>query len=198
MAMDLTVTGLPDLRRPARLHGGLGGGDRHDDAADPRQPTDRPPPASRPGSSASAFQLTNFIRDVAEDLERGRVYLPEEDLDRFGRDPRGPGCAAARDGATAPAVRDLIAYEVGRARGALRRRGRRAHRCSRPASQACIRAAYLLYGGILDEVAAQGYDVFGRRAVVPNARRLAVAARALVTPAGTPVTVPGPGAPVPG
>ena len=36
----------------------------------------------------NAFQLTNFLRDVAEDLDRGRVYLPQEDLDRFGADPR--------------------------------------------------------------------------------------------------------------
>ena len=35
-----------------------------------------------------AFQLTNFIRDVGEDLERGRIYLPEEDLDRFGVTPQ--------------------------------------------------------------------------------------------------------------
>ncbi|MGA3486560.1 phytoene/squalene synthase family protein [Micromonosporaceae bacterium DT55] len=143
-----------------------------------------------------AFQLTNFIRDVAEDLERERVYLPEEDLDRFGL-TAADLFAAARDGATPPAVRDLIAYEVGRARSHYAAAAAGVTLLT-PASQACIRTAYLLYGGILDEVAAQGYDVFGRRAVVPNARRLAVAARALVTPAGTPVTVPGPGAPVPG
>ncbi|GAB3818746.1 hypothetical protein GCM10027605_71850 [Micromonospora zhanjiangensis] len=61
-----------------------------------------------------------------------------------------------------------------------------------PASQACMRTAYALYGGILDEVAAADYDVFVRRAVVPRARRAAVAGRALVTPTGTPVVVPGP------
>ena len=38
----------------------------------------------------NAFQLTNFLRDVAEDLDRGRVYLPQEDLDRFGADPHSP------------------------------------------------------------------------------------------------------------
>lgn len=61
-----------------------------------------------------------------------------------------------------------------------------------PASQACMRTAYALYGGILDEVAAQGYDVFARRALVPQRRRMAVAARALLTSAGTPVAIPGP------
>jgi phytoene synthase len=43
------------------------------------------PPARALGM---AFQLTNFLRDVGEDLHRGRVYLPEEDLRRFGADPR--------------------------------------------------------------------------------------------------------------
>ena len=61
-----------------------------------------------------------------------------------------------------------------------------------PASQACMRTAYALYGGILDEVAAQDYDVFVRRALVPQRRRLAVAARALLSPTGTPVVIPGP------
>lgn len=55
-----------------------------------------------------------------------------------------------------------------------------------------MRTAYALYGGILDEVAAQDYDVFVRRALVPQRRRMAVAARSLLTPTGTPVVVPGP------
>jgi phytoene synthase len=61
-----------------------------------------------------------------------------------------------------------------------------------PASQACIRTAYHLYGGILDEVAAAGYDVFVRRAVVPTGKRIRVALRSLLTLPGTPATVPGP------
>ncbi|MGS2613912.1 phytoene/squalene synthase family protein [Micromonospora sp. LZ34] len=137
-----------------------------------------------------AFQLTNFVRDVGEDLDRGRTYLPDEDLDRFGVTRRDLVEARARGRAT-PRIRELVAYEVDRAR---------AHYAAAapgitllaPGSQACMRTAYALYGGILDEVAAQGYDVFARRAVVPRRRRLAVAARALRTPAGTPVVVPGP------
>jgi 15-cis-phytoene synthase len=49
-----------------------------------------------------------------------------------------------------------------------------------PGSRACIRTAYHLYGGILDEIVRAGHDVFARRATVPNHRRLAVAARCLV------------------
>ncbi|MGW0501930.1 phytoene/squalene synthase family protein [Micromonospora sp. NPDC003241] len=137
-----------------------------------------------------AFQLTNFIRDVAEDLDRGRTYLPEEDLETFGV-TREDLLACRAAGRTIEPVRELIRHEVGRAQthyaaaapGVL---------LLDPASQACIRTAYALYGGILDEVAAQDYDVFVRRATVPRRRRMAVASRALLTPAGTPVELPGP------
>jgi phytoene synthase len=126
-----------------------------------------------------AFQLTNFIRDVAEDLDRGRVYLPREDLERFGLTPEDlkPGN---------PKVKALIAYEVSRAREhyALAAPG---IPLLDPASQACMRTAYLLYGGILDEVVAADHDVFTRRATVPNSRRAAVAVRSLLTRPGTPV-----------
>ncbi|SCL58906.1 phytoene synthase [Micromonospora citrea] len=137
-----------------------------------------------------AFQLTNFIRDVAEDLDRGRTYLPDDDLALFGVTREELVEARARGRAT-PRIRELIAYEVSRAQ---------AHYAAAapgitllaPASQACMRTAYALYGGILDEVAAQDYDVFAGRALVPRRRRLAVAARALLTPPGTPVVIPGP------
>jgi phytoene synthase len=126
-----------------------------------------------------AFQLTNFIRDVAEDLDRGRVYLPREDLIRF-------GLTAADLKPGNPKVNPLIRYEVGRARQ---------HYAAaapgipllEPASQACMRTAFRLYGGILDEVEAAGYDVFARRATVPHHRRAAVAVRSLLTRPGTPV-----------
>ncbi|MFR9777245.1 phytoene/squalene synthase family protein [Micromonospora sp. MS34] len=137
-----------------------------------------------------AFQLTNFIRDVAEDLDRGRTYLPDEDLARFDV-TREDLLAAKAAGRTTPGIRDLIEYEVTRAQAHYLAAAPGIPLLS-PASQACMRTAYALYGGILDEVAAQGYDVFARRARVPGRKRTVVAARALLTPAGTPVTVPGP------
>jgi phytoene synthase len=131
-----------------------------------------------------AFQLTNFIRDVAEDLDRGRVYLPLADLDRFGL-RRADLAAAARCGTADRRVRELVRFEVARARGH--------YDAAAPgipllaaSSQACIRSAYHLYAAILDEVAAAGHDVFGRRAVVPRRRRLRVALGSLLTPPGTP------------
>ncbi|MEV4845181.1 phytoene/squalene synthase family protein [Micromonospora matsumotoense] len=137
-----------------------------------------------------AFQLTNFIRDVAEDLDRGRTYLPDEDLAKFNVTPEDLRAAQAA-GRSTDRIRDLIEYEVTRAQ---------AHYAAAapgitllaPASQACMRTAYALYGGILDEVAAQDYDVFAQRAVVPQRRRLTVATKALLTRTGTPVVVPGP------
>lgn len=121
-----------------------------------------------------AFQLTNFIRDVAEDLALGRLYLPLADLDAFGVTRADLQAAAAGRPPTA-AIRDLIAYECERAREhyALAEPG---IDLLAPGSRACIRTARVLYGGILDEVARAGYDVFAGRATVPNRRRVAVAA----------------------
>ena len=178
MAMDLTVTSYPTyddlldyMEGSAAVIGTmmlpiLG-------AADPVAARE---PARQLGL---AFQLTNFIRDVAEDLDRGRVYLPLEDLDRFGLAPTDlrPGN---------PETKPLIAYEVSRARRhyALAAPG---IPLLEPASQACMRTAFRLYGGILDEVEAAGYDVFIRRATVPSSRRASVAVRSLLTRPGTPV-----------
>ncbi|MBO3744125.1 phytoene/squalene synthase family protein [Actinoplanes flavus] len=128
-----------------------------------------------------AFQLTNFIRDVAEDLERGRVYLPEEHLDEFGVTRR-----TLRDGVATPAVKALIKAEVARAREHYAQAAPGIPLLE-PTSQACMRTAFQLYGGILDEIEAIDYDVFGRRATVPHHRRAAVAVRSLLTRPGTPV-----------
>ena len=133
-----------------------------------------------------AFQLTNFIRDVAEDLDRGRTYLPDEHLAEFGV-TRADLFAAHAAGRSTPQIKALIRAEVARADE---------HYAAAapgiplllPGSQACMRTAYELYGGILDEVAAEDYDVFTRRATVPNQRRAAVVARSLLTRPGTPTT----------
>ncbi|WFF02341.1 phytoene/squalene synthase family protein [Micromonospora sp. WMMD964] len=189
MAMDLTVTAYPTydhlldyMEGSAAVIGTM---------MLPILGSSDPAAAREPARQLGfAFQLTNFIRDVAEDLDRGRTYLPDEDLAKFGVTRDELAEASARGRGTQK-TRELIEYEVTRAQ---------AHYAAAapgitmlaPASQACMRTAYALYGGILDEVAAQGYDVFTRRALVPQRRRMAVAARALLTPTGTPVTIPGP------
>ena len=128
-----------------------------------------------------AFQLTNFIRDVGDDLLRGRIYLPLKDLARFGLTPTELGYGRA----TGP-VRELLAFEVARAREHYARAAPGIALLA-PSSQACIRTAYRLYGAILDEVVRAGYDVFTRRAIVPTWRRLAVATASLLSPPGRPV-----------
>ncbi|GAA1885487.1 phytoene/squalene synthase family protein [Asanoa iriomotensis] len=135
-----------------------------------------------------AFQLTNFIRDVGEDLYRGRTYLPDEDLDRFGVTRADLAGAVTRRAAT-PKIRSLIAYEVERAHLHYAAAAPGVAMLA-PGSRSCIRAAYTLYGGILDEVVAADYDVFVRRATVPNHRRAAVAARALLAGPHAPLVVP--------
>ena len=121
-----------------------------------------------------AFQLTNFLRDVGEDWDRGRIYLPMEDLERFGVTEAD----FARQRVT-PAVRRLLAFEATRTRG-LYRRAELGWGMLEPRSQMCIRIAHRLYGEILDRIEAADWQVFTYRASVPARRKVAVATRELV------------------
>jgi phytoene synthase len=121
-----------------------------------------------------AFQLANFIRDVGEDLQRGRVYLPMEDLDRFG--VRVQDLAA---GVVTPQVRALLDFEIARARE-LYRFAAEGVTLVRPESRPCLQTAIRLYGAILEEVERAGHQVLTARVSVPNRRRAAVALPALV------------------
>ncbi len=114
----------------------------------------------------TAFQLTNFLRDVAEDLRRGRVYLPQESLDKFGVDRD----RLAR-GRVDESIRNLLAWEIERARGLYASAGA-GHRPGRP-QLARLPAHRLrrLYAEILDEIERADYDVFSGRVQVGLARR---------------------------
>lgn len=116
-----------------------------------------------------AFQLANFIRDVGEDLQRGRVYLPLADLERFGV----TRADLERRVLTEP-IRAALEFQISRVR-ALEERSRSGIELLHPTSRPCIEAARVLYCGIVDEVAAKGYDVFAHRATVPLRRRAVVA-----------------------
>lgn len=118
-----------------------------------------------------AFQLTNFLRDVGEDLDRGRVYLPQEDLRKFGADPH----RRQVDGSWV----DLMMFEIERARD-LYAEADRGLALLPPSSARCIRAARVLYSEILDRIAANTYDVFSVRARVPRRRKALVVARAML------------------
>ncbi len=121
-----------------------------------------------------AFQLSNFLRDVGEDLQRGRVYLPGEDLDTFGvtREHLEHGVV---DGP----VRRLLAFEIARTRE-LYRSAAHGVRLLHPSSRPCIETALALYGGILDEVEKADYQVLGQRVTVGPGRRARVAVPGLL------------------
>ncbi len=117
-----------------------------------------------------AFQLTNFCRDVNEDLDRGRVYLPADDIDRFG--------AGAAIGArlVTPEWVALMRFEIARIRDYYRSADTGVALLP-PISARCIAGARTLYSGILDQIETAGYDVFTTRARVPTWRKVAVAGR---------------------
>jgi phytoene synthase len=121
-----------------------------------------------------AFQMSNFIRDVAEDLVRGRIYLPQEDLDKF-----DVTRADLRPGRTPSNVRELLQFEIARTRE-LYAAAEPGIDMLHPSSRDCIRTAFSLYGGILDAVEAADLQVLDRRVAVPLRRRLAVAGPALL------------------
>ena len=117
-----------------------------------------------------AFQLTNFLRDVGEDLDRGRVYVPQEDLDRFGASPqRGLD----------DAWRSLMAFEIERNRGLYDIAGEGVPMLP-PRSARCVATALRLYSGILERIEARDYDVFSGRARVPTWRKAVTAASVMV------------------
>ena len=117
-----------------------------------------------------AMQLSNFLRDVKEDWARGRVYLPLEDLERFGYEEEELG-----EGVVDERFVALMRFEIERARRLYTfadegmdyiPRGRRYP----------VAVARELYAAILGRIEAQDYDVFSRRAETSAARKLAVAA----------------------
>jgi phytoene synthase len=113
-----------------------------------------------------AFQLTNFIRDVGEDLTRGRLYLPREDLARF-----GVTRADLQHGEVTPAVRELMRFQISRARFWYER-ARPGIAMLHPSSRECIQAAHDLYSGILGAVEHNDYQVLRRRATVGLGHRV--------------------------
>lgn len=122
-----------------------------------------------------AFQLSNFIRDVGEDLCRGRIYLPAEDLAAFGVD-REHLSRGVVDGP----VRRLLAFEIARTRE-IYRSAVPGLRLLHPTSRACVRTAVTLYSRILDEVERADYQVLRHRVSVGTARRLRAAAPGLAS-----------------
>lgn len=123
-----------------------------------------------------AMQLTNFLRDVGEDHARGRIYLPQEDMARFGVSE-----ADLAAGRATPEFRALMAFEIARARRLYQESDAGAARLPR-AARPPVLVARVLYARILDAIERQHGDVFVRRARTSRAEKAWVAAVALVAP----------------
>ncbi|MFH8755762.1 phytoene/squalene synthase family protein [Streptomyces atroolivaceus] len=178
MRSDLTVTDYPtyaDLR--AYMHGSaaviglqmlpvLGAVVAREEAA---------PHAAALGV---AFQLTNFLRDVGEDLDRGRVYLPADLLGAHGVD-RPLLEWSRRTGRHDPRIRAAF-VEAEAVIRAVYREAAPGIAMLEPRVRPCIRTAFVLYRGILDAIAADDHRVLHRRAVVRRRRRAVTATAGVV------------------
>lgn len=178
MQMDLTVTDYPN--RAALDHYMYGSAEVIGLQMLPILGTVVPREEAAPSAAAlgKAFQLTNFLRDIDEDLVRGRVYLPADEL-------------AAHD-----VDRDLLTWchDNKRTDARVRTALVEQHAATRrvydqawpgialllPQSRPCVEAAFTLYSEILDRIEEMDFAVFGQRATVGNARRARVGVAGLV------------------
>jgi phytoene synthase len=121
-----------------------------------------------------AFQLANFIRDVDEDLERGRVYLPLKELGQFGVTRE-----MLEERILTPEIVEALKFQIARVRQ-LQDEAAAGIKMLEASSRPCIEAASTLYCGIVDEVEKIGYDIFNHRAKTSTVRRVRVAGAAFV------------------
>lgn len=130
------------------------------------------PEAKEPARALGhAFQLTNFLRDVGEDLDRGRVYLPQADLRRHRADPW--------QRTVTPAWRAMMTEQIARNRD-LYAEAQLGLAMLPPPSRRCVGTALVLYSRILDRIERADYDVFSSRIRVPDSEKVAVLVRSLV------------------
>jgi phytoene synthase len=114
-----------------------------------------------------AMQLTNILRDVREDYEMGRIYLPGEDLARFGCAEEDLARGTVTDG-----IRELLRFEIARARALYRSAAAGIPYLVDGGSRFCVKVMSALYERILDVIERNGYDVFSERATVPFREKL--------------------------
>ena len=121
-----------------------------------------------------AFQLTNIIRDVKEDSELGRVYLPSDDLRRFGVD-----ASALNNGSDATSLRPVLEFEAQRARE-LYKAVEELLPLIDDDSQPALWTLVEIYRRLLERIAARNYDVFSERVHLSTAEKVGVLARGFV------------------
>ncbi len=178
MRMDLTVTDYPD--RAALNHYMRGSAEVIGLQMLPILGTVGPLRDAEPCAEAlgRAFQLTNFLRDVNEDLDRNRVYLPADELAAFGVD-RELLTWCHDNQRTDPRVRQALAAQHEITRG-IYREAHKGIALLAPQSRPCVTAAYTLYSEILDRIEDIDFAVFSQRASVGMGRRLQVFTGGLV------------------
>ena len=122
----------------------------------------------------TAFQLANFIRDIGEDLTRGRVYLPVTELQSHGVTRE-----MLEERIVTPQIKNALKEQIQRVRS-LQAESKPGINLLSAESRACIEAASELYCGIVDEVEKIDYQIFDKRAKTSNWRRLKVALPAYI------------------
>ena len=120
-----------------------------------------------------ALQLTNMIRDVGEDARSGRVYLPNEDLDRFGVDP-----AELLQDRAGNSLRELLAFEASRARG-FYEGAAELFPYVEPVGRPVLGTIVGVYRGLLDEMERRDFDVLATRISLSKRRKATIALGAL-------------------
>jgi phytoene synthase len=121
-----------------------------------------------------AFQLTNILRDLAEDADNGRVYLPADELQRFDYSPQDI-LRRTRD----ERFQKLMAFQVERAAGYYDRASE-LFGCLDPVGQPILAAMIRIYGGLLTEIQKRQFDVYSRRISLPTWRKLLIAGDAML------------------
>lgn len=124
-----------------------------------------------------AMQLTNILRDVKEDYARGRIYLPQDEMQFCGVDS-----AVLARGETTEGMRDLVRMQIARARSLYATGLRGAAYLQGFSAPRVVRLLASIYGGILDVIEARDFDVFSSRASVSTGGKLWRLAKVLVTP----------------
>jgi phytoene synthase len=172
MRMDLTISEYPD--RPALNRYMRGSAEVIGLQMLPILGTVGPLSDAEPCAEAlgRAFQLTNFLRDINEDLDRNRVYLPADELAAFGVDRELLNWCHDNQ-RTDPRVRQALAaqHEITRA---IYREAQKGIALLAPQSRPCVMTAFTLYSEILDRIEDIDFAVFSERASVGKGRRLQV------------------------
>jgi len=119
-----------------------------------------------------AFQLTNILRDIREDAERGRIYLPLEDLRRFGVTPEQLAAVRDKRGIT-DEMRQLLEFEAGRAQQYYRS-GEKLMPLIAADSRSALWVLITIYHRLLGRIEHSGFNVFSARVSVPTYEKLAI------------------------